>query len=73
VKNYLLSGDFHAKDLPNGYPERHEVAGLWDADGDGALEIAVVLSCQRADGVLTTIYDLANGRVRVLGEAGFGA
>jgi hypothetical protein len=78
VKSYLLCGEFHTKDLSKESvesiqysPEYYEIAGFWDVDGDGALEIAVDDACVRTDGVLTTIYDLDGGRVRTLGKAGF--
>ncbi len=41
VKNILLTGDFSKKRVEFSAPNRHEVSGILDLDGDGKMEIVV--------------------------------
>ena len=65
VQTQLFTGEFYPKADENAAPSVHEVAGLLDLDGDGALEVLVRSTYYEGGGM--TVWQLQKGKlVKVL-------
>ncbi|MEP6809445.1 MAG: hypothetical protein ABI992_04325 [Chthoniobacterales bacterium] len=71
VQTKLVEGDFYSKANENAAPNRYEVRGLLDLNGDGRLEIIVGSSYYEGGGA--SIWQFGAGKLKRVLEYGCGA
>ncbi len=71
VRTTLLDGEFHARSQEFAAPNRYNVAGLLDLNGDGRLEIVVAWHYYEGAGMV--VFELRNGRPVTAVGNGMGA
>lgn len=71
LRTQLIDGEFYPKANDAATPNRYDVVGLLDLDGDGRLEI--VLRSLYYEGGATSVWQFASGKLRRLLEVGCGA
>ncbi|MDH3493641.1 MAG: hypothetical protein OEM82_08840 [Acidobacteriota bacterium] len=70
VRNILITGDFYKEAIEFGAPNRLEISGILDLDGDGILEIVVY--GQYYEGVWAEAYRLEAAKPKVVLQTGCG-
>lgn len=71
VVTQMLAEEYHKKNMAFGAPEIFNIAGVWDLNGDGRMEIVIFDRYYEGDG--TTVYEMrGNKAVQVL-ESGCGS
>ena len=71
VRTDLVEGEFYPKKKVFNAPNRYEVSGLLDLDGDGRLE--VIIESQYYEGGATTVWRLGASKIEKVLEIGWGA
>jgi hypothetical protein len=71
VRTILLEQEYHPRASPNAVPNEYTLAGAWDLDGDGQLEIMV--RGRYYEGDWTTLYRLRGTTAQELVSVGCGA
>lgn len=71
VKTDLIEGEFYPKSKVFNAPNRYEVSGLLDLDGDGRLEI--IIESQYYEGGATTVWKLGKTKLEKVLEIACGA
>jgi hypothetical protein len=71
-RTYVLSSEVHTKAVKDGRPTRYAYGGVWDIDGDGALEVCVNAYCERADYAGVEFYHWSKSGPKQICSVGLG-
>jgi hypothetical protein len=71
VRTIMLEQEYHPRAHDETTPNEYAIAGAWDLDGDGKLE--VVIRASYYEGGWTTLYSVGGSAARTLASVGCGA